>query len=413
MALVGAGAAVTIQTNALGRFTDAAHAWHCLRDGAVIYDLTRGSTNASHGPVLLGGFSFDPLLPSTSLWADFPAGLLILPKLLFNQRAGQATLTLSQLVQASDDLNKLAGSLRDELTLLRQAVNSLSEVSIEILTEGQEYTMRDVWPAQDWKNLVGQTVQTIQRREYAKVVLAREVEVTAHKRSFSLAATLQRLRESYPGANVFALQRGGRCFIGATPERLIYAQDGVLHTMALAGSAPRGASAKEDRRLGSELLHSLKNREEHEIVASSMRNALAHLCSRVWVADTPELLRLKNIQHLQTAIVGELLPSRSILEALATLHPTPAVGGSPTEPALAFIRTHENLDRGWYAGPIGWIDFQGNGDFAVALRSALLEERQARLFCGCGIVADSDPEAEYAESCLKLQVILPRLSGEK
>ncbi len=161
--------------------------------------------------------------------------------------------------------------------------------------------------------------------------------------------------------------------------------------MALAGSAPRGATGEEDRHLGSELLYSAKNREEHEIVTTTIRDSLASLCSRIWITDTPELLRLKNIQHLQTAIVGELLPGRSMLEALHALHPTPAVGGSPTEQALAFIRAHENLDRGWYAGPIGWIDLRGNGEFAVALRSALLEKNQATLFAGCGIVRDSDP----------------------
>jgi isochorismate synthase len=413
MALVGAGSAVTIETDGSGRFIDTAHAWQQLSDEAVIYDLTRDSTKAPHGPVLLGGFSFDPLNPSTSLWRGFPAGLLILPRLLFSQRAGQNTLTLSCLVHASDDLDDLASALAHELTSLRQLVSSLPPLSVNALAENHGYTMRDVWPAENWKNLVGQTVQAIQRKKYAKIVLAREVVVTADKRPFALVATLQRLRQGYPGANIFAFQRSGRAFIGATPERLIHAQDGTLHTMALAGSAPRGMTEEEDRRLGSELLQSLKNREEHEIVAASVQNALTHLCSRVWVADTPELLRLKNIQHLQTAIVGELLPGRSILEALATLHPTPAVGGSPTEPSLAFIRAHENLDRGWYSGPIGWIDLQGNGEFAVALRSALLEDAQARLFAGCGIVADSDPEAEYAESCLKLQVILRSLSGEE
>jgi isochorismate synthase len=183
--------------------------------------------------------------------------------------------------------------------------------------------------------------------------------------------------------------------------------------MALAGSAPRGETEEEDRRLGSELLASQKNRAEHEFVTAMLRDSLGHLCSKTWIADTPELLRLKNIQHLQTAIVGELLPDRSILEALDMLHPTPAVGGTPTASALAFIRAYENLDRGWYAGPIGWIDLQGNGEFAVALRSALLESRRATLFAGCGIVKDSDPEAEYAESCLKLQVILRSLSGEE
>lgn len=417
-ALAGAGAALNLQTQGSRRFADAALAWQALREGTIILDTSGAAQDQKsilHGPALFGGFRFDPLSKRTALWQDFPDGLLILPRLLFRQVEHQATLTLNYLVQASDKLDQVALSLDHEVTRLAELLTTLPENTGHALADAPGYQLRDIWPAASWKNLVSQTVNLIQQGAYAKVVLAREVEVTAaaHQPAFSLLATLQRLRQNYPAANVFAFQRGKRTFAGATPERLAHAQDGQLHTMALAGSAPRGATEAEDRRLGSALLASSKNREEHEFVASMLRNSLADLCSKIWVADTPELLRLKNIQHLQTAIVGELLPGRSILEALHILHPTPAVGGTPTGLALAFIRAHENLDRGWYAGPIGWIDLQGNGEFAVALRSTLLEERRATLFAGCGIVKDSDPEAEYAESCLKLQVILRSLSGEE
>lgn len=416
-ALVGAGVALSIQTEGARRFAEASLAWQQLRSEALIRALSdspEDQLSALHGPALIGGFSFDPLRVQTPLWQDFPAGLLVLPRLLFRQQARRATLTLSSLVQADDDLDLLALHLHQEVAQLSERVATLSELPVDA-AELQTYALRDVWPATAWKGLVGKAVRLIQQSVYAKVVLAREVVVTARadQQPFSLTTTLQRLRQNYPAAYVFAFQRGKRAFLGATPERLAYAQDGQLHTVALAGSAPRGTTEEEDRCLGSALLASRKNREEHEIVTAMLRASLADLCSKTWSADTPELLRLKNIQHLQTAIVGELLPGHSILEALQTLHPTPAVGGTPTEPALAFIRSHEHLDRGWYAGPIGWIDFQGNGEFAVALRSALLQKRRATLFAGCGIVKDSDPEAEYAESCLKLQVILRNLSEEE
>ncbi len=412
-ALVGAGSAFAIAATGSERFTDAVQAWQTLRTQAVIHDLTASATPTAHGPVLFGGFRFDNLHPTTPLWQAFPAGLLILPRLLFSQQSLLATLTLSQMVTAHDDLAHLACLLTRDLEQFQRSLASDGQQTIVPLPPRRPYAMHDVLPARTWKNLVKHAVQTIQQGEYAKIVLARAVDVAAGKGQFSLAATLQRLRENYPAANIFAFQRGTITFIGATPERLVYAQEGTLHTVALAGSAPRGATPEEDRQFGSALLNSPKNRQEHEIVTSSIRDALTQLCSRVWVTDTPELLRLKNIQHLQTAIVGELLPGRSILETLATLHPTPAVGGSPTATALAFIRAYENLDRGWYAGPIGWIDLEGNGEFAVALRTALLEKDQAHLFAGCGIVADSDPTAEYAESCLKLQVISRSLSGQE
>lgn len=413
LALVGVGEALCLQANDAARFENAALAVRKISTAAVIVYDDACNASIAHGPVFFGGFSFDLLHPCTPLWHDFPAGLLILPTLLFSYQRQQITCTLSQLVQATDDLDSLINSLLVKITEIAQRMHSLPDLPVPTLVESQEYKMHDLWPAEDWQRLIARTVRSIREGEYTKVVLARAVQVLADRQPFELIATLQRLRQNYPAAHVFAFQRGTRTFLGATPERLLHAQDGHLHTIALAGSAPRGASEAEDRLLGSKLLHSSKNRHEHEIVASMMRTALAPLCSRVWVADTPELLCLKNIQHLQTAIVGELRPDRCILEALQTLHPTPAVGGSPTESALAYIRAHENLDRGWYAGPIGWVDLQGNGEFAVALRSALLEKHQATLFAGCGIVADSEPETEYAESCLKLQVILRSLSGEE
>lgn len=414
IALAGAGIALSIQTSGSRRFANAALSWQQLCDEAIIQYVADAPENQT-GPALLGGFSFDPLYARTSLWRGFSDGLLILPKLLFRQQEHLATLTLSCLVQATDNLDNLIDDLQQAITQFSELMAALPDTPKDTPTEAQMYRMRDVWPAASWKELVHKTVGLIHHGSYAKVVLAREVEVTAsaQQEPFHLATILKRLRQNYPAAYIFAFQRGEHTFVGATPERLVHAKNGQLHTMALAGSAPRGATEAEDNRLGSALLASAKNREEHEIVTTMLRASLANLCSRTWIADTPELLRLKNIQHLQTAIVGELQPGRSILEALHVLHPTPAVGGTPTDSALAFIRANENLDRGWYAGPVGWIDLHGDGEFAVALRSALLEKRRATLFAGCGIVKNSDPEAEYAESCLKLQVIWRSLSGEE
>jgi isochorismate synthase len=259
---------------------------------------------------------------------------------------------------------------------------------------------------------VANAVQMIQEEAFQKVVLARAIQLCNAEQAFDVATVLRRLCETSPTAYVFAIQRGERYFVGATPERLICGADGQIQTMALAGSAPRGTTEEEDQRLGHELLQSLKNQQEHQIVVTTIHNALANICSRVWVADMPHLLKLKNIQHLETAITGSLLPGHSILEAIEDLHPTPAVGGFPRQPALAAIRAYERLDRGWYAGPIGWIGASGNGEFAVALRSALINGHQATLFAGCGIVAASQPESEFAEACLKLEVMLRGLAYE-
>lgn len=412
VALVGAGVVLSMSAQGEERFAEAARVWQRVR-AEIVVAAAADLASTDHGPVLLGGFSFDPVRPRSERWQRFPAGLLVLPRLLFRQYAAGTSVTCSVLVHAADDPARLAESIDAEVAHLRELLAGPGAVTAPAGSSlPQPYTLRDIWPAQAWKELVGRAVSSIRQGAYAKIVLAREAEVAGCAQPFDLARMLQNLRQGYASACVFACQRGEQAFIGATPERLVQARNGRLHTLALAGSAPRGANADEDRLLGSELLRSSKNRTEHEIVIAMLRDSLARLCSRVRVAET-ELLRLQNIQHLQTAIEGDLLPGRPLLSALHILHPTPAVGGTPTGAALRFIRAEENLDRGWYAGPLGWVDLQGNGEFVVALRSALLEPRRATLFAGCGIVQDSHPEAEYAESCLKLEVILRSLAREE
>src|SRR5436305_6660694 len=174
--------------------------------------------------------------------------------------------------------------------------------------------MRDLLSPETWKQAVADAVQEMRQGAYNKVVLARAVQMIDRQRSFDIAEVLRCLSESYPCAYVFALQRHEHYFVGATPERLICGNDGHIQTMALAGSAPRGATEIEDEQLGLELLKSEKNQIEHRVVVETIRAALSDLCSRVWVANEPHLLKLENIQHLETPITGDLLPGHSILE---------------------------------------------------------------------------------------------------
>ena len=313
------------------------------------------------------------------------------------------------LMGASDDVEQYANQISTDLLRLSAILAKPIPLSNSDDRNTRQPPTNDLISPSIWKSMVRNAVHSIQNGAYEKVVLARGMQVLSDD-AFDIGITLNRLRASHPHAYVFAIQRGERYFVGATPERLVQVSDGQIRTMALAGSAPRGRTQEEDRRLGMELLHNTKNHGEHAIVVTMVYNALKHLCSRMKIADTPKLLRLQNIQHLHTLIVGELLPGQGILGALQSLHPTPAVGGFPRDIALAVIRDNEHLDRGWYSGPIGWIDTNGNGEFAVALRSALIDGTTATLFAGCGIVADSNAESEYTESCLKLAVMLRALS---
>lgn len=409
---VGCGSSTKIETRGATRFSAAATAWDTLLEHAVIDDIPSGMR--TRFPFLFGGFSFDAQRPATSLWEGFPPGLFILPRLLFLQEDKRAVLAISALIQPGDDIEQHYKSIQALLGRLQAALTDYPGIGPEI-DFSRCMTLRDLRAASEWKRLVGQVGQQIRAGVYEKVVLARGVTVALDARTettFDASEVLTRLAQNYPSSYIFALQRGAQCFTGATPECLVRIRDGQIYTMALAGTAPRGTNALEDEQIGAELLASGKNQKEHHSVVKMIQETLQHFCSQVYREDQQHLVKLQNVQHLMTPITGELLSGYTILEIVARLHPTPAVGGLPGQAALQVIREREALDRGWYAGPIGWIDASGNGEFAVALRSGLLRGREATLFAGCGIVADSDPQSEYLESCLKLKVMLRGLGYE-
>jgi menaquinone-specific isochorismate synthase len=271
--------------------------------------------------------------------------------------------------------------------------------------------MHELQSAVEWKTQVGRSASDIAAGKLGKVVLARSIRLESTD-PFDTANALRRLTTQYARCFVFAIARGESCFLGATPERLLQVRDGQIRTMALAGSLRRGATPDEDRELGESLLNSSKDQEEHAVVVRTMAKGLGDLCTALDMPPSPSLLKLQNVQHLCTPITGKLRNGVTLLDAVERLHPTPAMGGYPREIALSLIREREGFDRGWYAGPIGWLDWHGNGEFAVAIRSALTRDNEAYLFAGCGIMGDSDPEREYAESCWKLQPMLTALTGE-
>jgi isochorismate synthase len=411
-ALIGIGAAATIETHGIPRFSDSAYARRTLLNGAVVTYAHPTVPADNSGPVLFGGFTFDPLSPHSQLWADFPDSLLVLSQILLSYNANSVALTVNRMIQASDDIEQCAKEMRASIGQLQAAMKRTPTIWLE--ETYRERSIDDVLPASEWMEMVANMVEKISHGGFEKVVLAREIQVTLDVSPgvIDISTMLQRLRESYPTASIFAMQRGERFFVGATPERLVQARNGQIHTMALAGSARRGGTEEEDVQIGTELLQNGKNNIEHAIVVAMMREALKKHCTHVHSSVAPQLLKLKNVQHLKTPITGELIPGRCMLDIMADLHPTPAVGGFPRHAALEAIRNTEKLDRGWYAGPLGWIGASGHGEFAVALRSGLIYGREARLFAGCGIVADSEPQAEFAESCLKFQVMLRALGGK-
>jgi isochorismate synthase len=256
--------------------------------------------------------------------------------------------------------------------------------------------------AATWQATVARAAAAIRGGALEKVVLARELRARADE-PFDVGEAVRRLRAAYPSCWVFAFWRGDRAFVGATPERLVRLAGREVAAAVLAGSIARGDSPAEDARQGERLRASAKDRAEHAVVARALREGLGELCDAVEGPAEPALLTVSNVHHLHTPLTARLRDGRTLLELVARLHPTPAVGGAPREPALAFLREHEGVDRGWYAGPVGWIGADGGGEFVVALRSALVAGTEATLYAGCGVMGDSEPASEYAETALKLR----------
>ena len=260
-----------------------------------------------------------------------------------------------------------------------------------------------------WERAVADAVAAIRTGSLRKVVLARDVFATAAE-PIDTRVVLRRLADRYPDCFTFACDG----LVGATPELLVRRDGRQVSALVLGGTAPRSGDPAQDEALGAALLASAKNTEEHAYAVASIRDGLGPLCDTLEVDPRPSLLKLPNLQHLGTQIRGTLTGNgtpKSVLALAAAVHPPAAVCGTPTAAALELIRELEHMDRERYAGPVGWVDAEGNGEWGIALRCAQLSARTARLFAGCGIVAGSDPAAELAETLVKLQPMRDALEG--
>lgn len=420
VAFAGVGAAWTVESASP---VEAGRAWRALLAEAVVRapSFARDAEGAGgggdapdamDGPLLTGGFAFDPLRPATTLWAGYPAGRLTLPRLTLVTRGGRSTLTVNAVAAnkgAHDhDIDALIGDVEDML-----AVPAATRAPGSLVGRAGA-RVEDALSRAGWEALVAGGVRACREGALRKVVLARSARMYAPVGAgLDVTAALRFARETYPNAYTFAVAHDEGTFLGATPERLARLHDGVADVACLAGSTARGATPEEDRARGDLLLASPKDRAEHRFVVDAVRAALADVCPDLQVPAAPRLLRLQNVQHLYTPVTGRVAAGKGLLDLVARLHPTPAVGGQPREEALAYIRAHEDLDRGWYAAPVGWLNSRGEGEFAVALRSALVRGDRATLFAGCGIVAGSSPAAEYEETRLKLRPMLAALGARQ
>ena len=358
------------------------------------------------GPHFFTAFSFDN---SVSEDAPFPAATVFLPRWQVSRSKGKYRAVANLKVEADTDIDSLVmrvwGAYRKFEAFEYSPAAEQGEASQQPKIKTHRELVPDLFPQS-----VKKALESIDKGTYEKIVLARGFELMADK-PWQPLNTLNRLRERFAACFTFSFSGGDKSsFIGATPERLLQIRDGHLLTEAIAGSAPRGVSASEDAKYARGLLESYKDLHEHACVRESILRRLRYVGVNARAEPEPRLLPLANVQHLRTRIEAELNDSVHLLDILHEMHPTPAVGGSPREATLSQISELEQIERGLYAGVVGWFNHLNEGEMIVGIRSALIQGVYARLYAGAGIVEGSDSQREMHETDLKLRALLEALT---
>jgi menaquinone-specific isochorismate synthase len=359
------------------------------------------------GPHFFGAFSF---FDEVEAGEPFPPVRLFVPRWQVARTPERTVAVANLVVEPAADLDALTAKVWRAHGKFRAFDYSAPDFAerAELVDAGAVVTT-EAGGGDFFRRSVARAVEMIAAGRFDKIVLARCKELVAAGRLHPLKV-LNGLRQRFPDCYAFSFANGrGQSFIGASPERLLRVEAGMLRTEALAGSAPRGRTASEDAALGGALLRCDKDRREQRLVLESIIRRLAPLGLKPDYPEKPALRRLANVQHLHTPVHAALPAGVRLLDVLGRLHPTPAVGGSPREAACAHIRRLEAFPRGLYAGPVGWVDHQGGGEFFVGIRSALMDDRHASVYAGGGIVAGSEPGKEFAETELKFHALLDAL----
>ncbi len=397
--LVGAGEAAQIRGDGPDRFRAS-----MAEQGELVGRAVMESCDSSSPHVeFIGGFRFDISRAGAEAWREFPDGLFTLPEWTVRQTDGICTATANAMVCADTDIHSLCA-------VLQERAAGLFGPAEQLAIPGPACSKEHAGPG-TWHSGVTGAIEAIRSGRLAKVVLARNLKVRAPA-GLSPDTAIGRLTIDYPECRIFAFNRRGSCFIGATPEELVSKTGNRITSVCMAGSARRGLDEREDLLLSEGLIAGEKERREHALVAEWVSNGMGLLCPSVTRDRVPGVVKLGNVQHLATGFVGEAEEGRHVLEFVEALHPTPAAAGVPVDRALELIRNTEHFDRGWYAGPVGWME-GSDGEFAIALRCALLQGNEALLYAGAGIVAGSDAEKEYQETAMKFMPLLAALGVDR
>jgi isochorismate synthase len=434
----GLGEAAVLASEGPGRYQQLA----AEAEAAVASLSFVGPANMDHRwlPQFVGGFAFAPdwQWQAGSPWVGFRGARLVLPEVTFVRRNGDARLVgvapvglgedaarsylEARLVDVSRELERVAAGRAED------ALGGASGLaSVDVLDGPDRARAKDTAGAPvaltvqpddgsaDYEVRVSGALDAIAANALEKVIVARS-ERWLPNSTPDAVDLLESLAVAYPNGFRFCVQpAGGPAFVGASPERLVKVEDRIVHADALAGTAARASDPEEDDDLGSALFASPKERREHQAVVGYLHDQLQPMVPRIEAAAEPRLLKLAHVQHLHTPFRGRLSDDdagKGVLELASRVHPTPAVAGVPTAQALDWLQENEDLDRGWYAGGVGTVAPRGEGEFCVAIRSALLVPGEVRLYAGAGIVEGSVPARERAETEQKLRGLLEALAGQ-
>ncbi|HLR02077.1 MAG TPA: isochorismate synthase [Virgibacillus sp.] len=391
--LVGFGSCIEVSQNDIS-FSELGSQVHHLMENACIHDPFK---MPGTGLVALGGKTFDNTNRHKTLWTHFPHQSLRIPKWLMTKEKDTFYCTVNTYVTPDSRLEDVLKDLHsEEHELFSNDCSYGKEPFIQNIIEIQP---------EQWKETVQRAVDNIKSGRLKKIVLARELHVQLSNDA-NIASILEKFKESEEHSYIFAMEYDRDCFIGATPERLVRMDREKVLSTCLAGTIRRGETQEENDGLKEELMNDEKNREEHDLVVQMIQETLSRYCHDIHMPDVPSVYPLKHLQHLYTPVNAMVSRGYHITDLVEGLHPTPALGGVPRDRALAFIRENEQLERGWYGAPLGWFDSNRNGEFAVGIRSGLVQGNRASLFAGCGIVEESDPEMEYEETKIKFSPML-------
>lgn len=400
ISISAAGKIRELKSTGISRFDDISKKTKELKKKISAYTAI---THSMAGPLFLGGYSFGDHNISP-IWKKFGAARFILPEWTLVKTGDKYLLTLiiERRNKAVHDIyTEIIERVTDFLNISGKSNGSCGKNHPDEQNMLCNYQSLD--EKKHWVSRVEKAKEHIFDKDFEKIVLARTVELKS-KHPLSPTLLSYHLRQSYPECYNFIVQVDeNTSFIGATPERLAAFEDGIFKTEGLAGSASRGKSASEDAAIAQSLMRSEKDLEEHQFVVRAIDDSLSPYSYKVDHPNRPQIKKLSNVQHLFTPISASIKEGVQIHELLKKLHPTPAVGGYPKIDSVPYIMEIEQIERGWYSAPVGWYNLNGCGEFAVAIRSALLYKNRAHLYAGCGIVSDSDPESEWEETIMKFE----------